>query len=635
MMKIWNVLFAGVLAAGMAVSCTDENPAGENPTPGADDTRALYMNVSVALPAPTRSETGDEGGSSDGSEVGKDYENSVKKLLLVLTKTDDSYVTYGVVEGLSTPAGKSTITTTAKFNRTDIQRFYDADGNLLGSNLIHVYTFCNPTTELLDYVTGLSSTDGAKWYEKVCRLTETVGAKPAPSIWTKDAFLMANAKVAEKKIPATFKEWTVNYASETSPFDLSGDNNGGIDNRGAIAVERAMARFDFRDGSKGDNTYDIGLGEDEGKLSVKLVRMALVNMSNEFYYLRRVSDNGLNTGSTLCGLETSYNYVVDTDADFKRAVDLKDVATIASLKDHFNFRLYDDEGMINDETRRQWDSYWIDDVLNPDRDEDNDEGWTPGTTGYRIWRYVVENTVPKDDTKQKTGITTGVVFKGKLLVGDKLETDSKLRDAIGGVYTAPEEGAYTYEVEGKIYPILYTFQNKIYVGWNDEVRAQALAEEEEQSSFYTAAMTANANGNPDELYQALVAAKGTADERDALDAFRKAATTAGFTLYQASNDATGVTGDNAGVGYYFYYYYWNRHNDNGYPGTMGPMEFAVVRNNVYKLAVTKINKLGHPRIPGNDPDPVDPEDPDESGDIYLRVSVEVLPWVVRVNDIEF
>ena len=254
MMKIWNVLFAGVLAAGMAVSCTDENPAGENPTPGADDTRALYMNVSVALPAPTRSETGDDGGSSDGSEVGKDYENSVKKLLLVLTKTDDSYVTYGVVEGLSTPAGKSTITTTAKFNRTDIQRFYDADGNLLGSNLIHVYTFCNPTTELLDYVTGLSSTDGAKWYEKVCRLTETVGAKPAPSIWTKDAFLMANAKVAEKKIPATFKEWTVNYASETSPFDLSGDNNGGIDNRGAIAVERAMARFDFRDGSKGDNT---------------------------------------------------------------------------------------------------------------------------------------------------------------------------------------------------------------------------------------------------------------------------------------------------------------------------------------------------------------------------------------------
>lgn len=634
-MKIWKVLLAGVLASGMAVSCSDENPGGENPTPGADDTRGLYMNVSVALPASTRSETGENGGSSDGNEVGKDYENNVKTILLVLTKTDDSFVTYGLVEGVSTPAGKPTIVTTAKFNRTDIQRFYNTDGNLPGSNLIHVYAFCNPTVDLLDYVKGLSSSNSGKWYEKVCSLTETPDATPSPSIWTKGAFLMSNAKVAEKKIPSTFKEWTVNYASQATPFDLSGDNNGGIDNRGAIAVERAMARFDFRDGSKGNNTYDIGLGEDEGKLSVKLVRMALVNMSNEFYYLRRVSENGLNTGSQLCGLETAYNYVVDTDADFKQGIDLSTPAGIASLKDHFNFRLFDDEGLINDDTRRQWDSYWIDDVLNPDKEEDNDEGWTPGTQGYRIWRYVVENTVPRDDTRQKTGITTGVIFKGKLLVGEKLEADSKLRDAIDGVYEAPEAGAYTYTIAGKNYPILYTFQNKIYVGWNDEVNAQAEAEREEQSPFFTAVMTANENGNPNELYQELIAAKGTAGERDALDAFRKAATTAGFTLYQASDDGAGVTGSDAGVGYYFYYYYWNRHNDNDLPGTMGPMEFGVVRNNVYKLAVTKINKLGHPRISGNDPDPVDPDDPDESGDLYLRVSVEVLPWVVRVNDIEF
>ena len=58
---------------------------------------------------------------------------------------------------------------------------------------------------------------------------------------------------------------------------------------------------------------------------------------------------------------------------------------------------------------------------------------------------------------------------------------------------------------------------------------------------------------------------------------------------------------NDGVGYYFYYYYWNRHNDNELSATMGPMEFAVVRNNVYKLAVTGIAKLGHPRISGTTP----------------------------------
>ena len=65
------------------------------------------------------------------------------------------------------------------------------------------------------------------------------------------------------------------------------------------------------------------------------------------------------------------------------------------------------------------------------------------------------------------------------------------------------------------------------------------------------------------------------------------------------------------------------------------MEFGVVRNNVYKLAVTKIDRLGHPRISDNDPDPIDPDDPDEKSDVYLTVSVEVLPWTVRINNIEF
>ena len=67
------------------------------------------------------------------------------------------------------------------------------------------------------------------------------------------------------------------------------------------------------------------------------------------------------------------------------------------------------------------------------------------------------------------------------------------------------------------------------------------------------------------------------------------------------------------------------------------MEFAVVRNNVYKLCVDSIEKFGHPTPGGDDPDPdkPDPNDPDEEGEYYFKVSVKVLPWVVRVNHIEF
>lgn len=89
---------------------------------------------------------------------------------------------------------------------------------------------------------------------------------------------------------------------------------------------------------------------------------------------------------------------------------------------------------------------------------------------------------------------------------------------------------------------------------------------------------------------------GAGKTDDALQLFKKAATKNGITLYQSSED----DGD---WGYYCYYFYWNRHDNNDNAGVMGDMEFAVVRNNVYKLAVTKINRLGHPRLSENDPDP--------------------------------
>ncbi|MDE5773983.1 MAG: fimbria major subunit, partial [Muribaculaceae bacterium] len=114
-----------------------------------------------------------------------------------------------------------------------------------------------------------------------------------------------------------------------------------------------------------------------------------------------------------------------------------------------------------------------------------------------------------------------------------------------------------------------------------------------------------------------------------LQQFRQKVTGATFTIYQGSEDPK------SGWGYYCYYYYWNHHNDNLNNTVLGPMEVAVVRNNVYKLAVTRLNVLGHPRIPENDPDTPTPDNPDEKGDLYLQVSVKVAPWVVRLNNIEF
>lgn len=78
-----------------------------------------------------------------------------------------------------------------------------------------------------------------------------------------------------------------------------------------------------------------------------------------------------------------------------------------------------------------------------------------------------------------------------------------------------------------------------------------------------------------------------------------------------------------------YYFYYNRHITNGKNYEMGTNEFGVVRNNVYKLAVTVCKRLGEPDSPN------DPDEPDEEEKVYFAVSCEVLPWTVRVNDIEF
>lgn len=637
-MKNWNRFFAAILTTALVAGCGKDNPGNNNVDPE-DSKKAAYMSISVALPSAksTRSETENGGGSTGGTEIGQDKENNVKKILLLLANEDNTFGTSCTVENLSVDPGKSTVKPTAKIMRTELRKFYDSDGNLndKAKNGIRVYVFCNPTDEL---ITAIEGTDygNSDWTDKICQVLQSqtsTGSKNI-AIWADNSFLMSNAASALRQIPSNFETWRVNHDTEYNAFDLSGLNNGEIDNlsngRGSIKVERSVARFDFKDGSStNNNTYDIGLGEQKGQLQVKLYRMALVNMSQNFYYLRRVSDDGKGRNKELCGSETPNNYVDDTDADFKTAANLPP----ATLKGHFNYPLFDNNGQITEDTRKQWDNYWIDDVLASQEDH---KDYTKA--GYHIWRYVTENTIPQDDDKQRNGITTGVVFKGKLIAGNGLETANQdLYNAIQGTYNLPEgTQGYTYDIDGKTYPVLYVFQNMIYTGWNAGV-APAAEKAGETSDLYKAYFNApeGSSESPNALYQKLVAAKGQSNEESVLNDFRKAATSAGFTLYQASDDAQTDAERNAGVGYYFYYYYWNRHNDNEQPGTMGPMEFAVVRNNVYKLAVTGIAKLGHPRITGNDPDPVDPDDPNEKGDAYLTVSVEVLPWVVRENNIEF
>ncbi len=652
-MKNWSKFLTVALAAGMLASCSRDE-AGMKPVGPLGNEDAAYMSVEVSLPTQKGSRTATA--DATATEVGKDTENNVGTVMIVLAKTtDNTYLAHGLVGGLSSN-GETTIAANAKIDRTDIQKLYNDDTHKALFETVRVFVFCNPLAEMVTKMEDLNA--GEPFVDDICKVIENGTNDENLTIWSPNSFLMSNAAIAEREIPDKFDDWLY-YTTVEKPFRLSGNNtdaevdNGTNAGRGAIEVERAVARFDFRDGSPAGteaNTYEITtLSETkDAALKVKLVNMSLVNMSKEFYLLRRVSDDGQTTGANYAigGKETTKNYIVDTDAKFKgeAVLDVKVASNkIGELKDHFNYPLYNSQGAITENTRRQWNTVLINEVLG--YDEDN-EGWANNKVedagGYHIWRYVTENTIPGDEDHQKTGLTTGIVFKGRLVADEALkdeETGHKsLYEAITGTYKVPRDddgkpNAYTLTVDNKEYPTLYIFQDRIYVGWNDEV-SKVAENEGSGSPLYVAAMTANDKGNPNELYQALIAADKTNNDAavsEALAKFRAAATAAGFTIYQAS---TGSAAE-GGAGYFFYYYAWNRHNDNGDNGRMGPMEFGVVRNNVYKLAVTKISRLGHPRLTDNDPDPKQPDDPDEDGDVYLTVSVKVLPWTVRVNNFEF
>lgn len=78
-----------------------------------------------------------------------------------------------------------------------------------------------------------------------------------------------------------------------------------------------------------------------------------------------------------------------------------------------------------------------------------------------------------------------------------------------------------------------------------------------------------------------------------------------------------------------YYKYWIKHDPLADNSTMGVMEFAIVRNNVYQLQVSGIKDLGDPLpfTPGKD----DPNNPDKNTEIYIVIQLYVKDWVKRSN----
>ncbi|GEM_PF-4340960 len=397
-------------------------------------------------------------------------------------------------------------------------------------------------------------------------------------------------------IGASKDNFFMSNATVVTSAPLKAEHISGAPLKVAVDVQRAVARMEYDSGKLTAATTDgIGVGGDADAVKVKFTHYKLVNTSRSFYNLKRVSEDGAvptvvptfptATDNGVGVAESATNFVVDTDW--------------AAKKDAADFWA---GGMG---PTRPWQDGFFNTIGSA---ETIDKGAPYVELGAKA--YTTENTTPNtkvvDKLVSRKGLATAVVFKGYLDI------------------TAPTKDENVALTSGHKYSRTTTspvyVYNNMYVGTFENLPAAI-------QNIVTAEITDKATAITDALIKA---------KNEQLAA-------AGVTGYSWDANAKGLTIG----GYPVYYVYYNRHNHvtTTDTGTItDPMEFAVVRNNIYRLDITKINKFGHPNDPeltpsypnyNPDPTPQDPKDPIESSTLYMQVTATVLDWTVRTNNIEF
>ena len=409
------------------------------------------------------------------------------------------------------------------------------------------------------------------------------------TFWGGENFLMANANQKYNTVNIPSVAELKSHNTVNNAFNLS-------EGMKPIEVERAAVRLDFAQtniaGTTTPNTYpmkkeavDNPKGEETG-VSIKLTHMSLTNVSKNFYTFRHVA-TPVNKGyldSEALGDENG-NYVVDTDAEAKFNYLQKEPVSFTLSGNYYNpwgdFKKSIQETSTDDTFTDI--ASWYSNATN-----DNHDSWNPTEEqqGYKIWKYTSENTIPQANFVAK-GVPSCVVFRGEIAI-DKAKATPEMQAAF-------EKSNY-----------LYVYDNVLYGDW----------------AMFKAKATANAAAGNHTLQNIvnLVQPTDPKAEPDFQKAFDQ-----GLKMYKKVKDSFPV-----------YYYYWIKHNDV-YPSitdqpdvTKRIMEYGLVRNNVYKMKVSTILNYGDPieSIP-------EPWTPIDDSKLYLKMQVSVLPWTVRINNIEF
>ncbi len=614
----WALAFACA-----AVSCSDDMDGGPNVNGNGENGETAKVNVVINTETVTKSATkatpGENGDGADQSEIGSADEYTVHDVTLLL---------YSAPEGseLTSLAGTYTLVAAGWTDQVGIM----SDGSVTTGTPAYPNTkqttvevkVKDPSTTLVGgtygvlAVTNLGKSKGEGLVDKIGDTYKTVAALDNELF---EDQISGNFVMSTHALDGSAGESTVTFTEGTSEIPTT-----------SVYVERLSAKIRI---APNNDSYTYSIEDNDTKVAeVVLNSVAIVNQLNSgSYLLKRVSgavtddldmDNA--TSDKLIGDETAANgagtnFVIDPWTRMKKLADISKTLTNASA----NVALAYTNQFTESTYGTLWNSYTTV-ALDANNKSDN---------GKQRICYTQENTT--SIANSINGYSTGAIFQATYYPTQW----SVLDETTGAVTPTPIE--YDKDSEGaKIAKKFYTYGDAIYqnhkailgyiiatAGKDKNVTYASFSDPSDKEDFATNIKYLSHAADLDPY--GYISAMLTEADKDS-PAFK----TPGDFL--ASFDESALTGEaktdfDALVQTYTdgkcYYPHWIRHADNGQPTAVGPMEFGIVRNNIYDMKVTAIKHLGLSEV-----DPTDPTNPDEENTLSIEVELYVKDWVVRSNE---
>lgn len=561
-----------LLMASLAAGCAQED-IDTAPTGGGGMSASSYVSLSFASQqsTPTRSNpTGGEQG--DGQEKGQANENEIKSAVAFFYQGSG---TDGVNSSGTTP-----IMAVATFNVESPTE--------PGNGIDRKYTTTPQQVDLDDgtYNVLVVANPGADWWTGQSLTLDDVRNHIQTTAWTASEsgysdFVMTSAADATL---------TLESNSEDDPATAE------------VNVERMAARLDY----KAEASYTCTDPAYTGA-TVEITGAALVNnLTAGSYIIKRVADDVNGTNLSYLGNETAdengaaTNYVLDP-------------WTAVKTSDNNSFTI-DGEVKTAEDLYGEWfgnisqnPNYWADYVQPGIEVSDGTEKW------QRIG-YTLENTTAAEEAGKR--YSTGVVFKAKFHPQGVAN------------YT---EGETFFAYGTKIYASMEDMMAGFYGSKFDDLdNITSCATWGDVKQFITSTLLTN---DPSGYNKYL---EGLADGKDDTEAVADASSLTwskymknecgyskdehGKVILDQNGNVTRIALQPYGTRTYedatCYYTWWVRHSNDNDDTKKGIMEYAIVRNNIYKLTVNSVYSLGD-------------EVPEEES---LIVDVYVNDWLLLDNE---